>query len=185
MSDLQKKLIVLSSPSGGGKSTVARYILDNFTDIKFSISCTTRSKREKEIDGKDYFFLTKEEFKLKLESDEFAENEEIFGNLYGTLKSEINKQIEAGNRILFDIDVKGAISLKKIYQENSILIFLKPPSLTILEERLRGRGTETDEQIARRIARAESEMEELSHFDFVIENNVLQETFKKVTDILC
>jgi guanylate kinase len=174
------KLIVLSAPSGGGKSTVARFILDNFKDVKFSISCTTRERRVGEIEGLHYYYMSKESFKEKIDNNELAEYEEIFGNYYGTLKSEIDNKVNSGNRVLFDIDVKGALSLKRIYGEDAFLIFLNPPSLEILETRLRNRATESDEQIRTRLARATSELSEINKFDLIVINNVLDDTCKEV-----
>lgn len=178
-----KKLIVLSSPSGGGKSTIAKYLLKNYPHLKFSVSCTTRAQRPKETNGIDYYFITKDEFELKISQNEFAEYEEFFGNMYGTLKSEIDSIISDGNCVLFDVDVKGALSLKKAYPAESILIFIAPPSIEILEERLKNRGTETQEQINKRLERANLEMQMREQFDYVLVNDVLDKAFQEIDNI--
>jgi guanylate kinase len=179
-----KNLIVLSSPSGGGKSTIARYILKNYPNIRFSISATTRNKRPLEKHGKEYFFLKKEEFTNLIEKNQLVEYEEIFGNYYGTLCSEIDSAIKSSKKLLFDVDVKGAISIKNAYPEESLLIFISPPSIQELENRLRKRSTETDEQIQTRLARAQMEMNNTNSFDFIIINEILNDTFIKIDAIL-
>lgn len=179
----KKSLIVLSSPSGGGKSTIAKYLLKNYAHLKFSVSCTTRTQRPNETDRIDYYFVSKDEFEQKVQNNEFAEYEEFFGNNYGTLKSEINKIIKEGNCVLFDVDVKGAISLKKAYPNEALLIFIAPPSIEILEQRLNNRGTETQEQINKRLERANLEMKMKNEFDFVIVNDILEQAFKEIDEI--
>jgi guanylate kinase len=174
----RKHLLVLSSPSGGGKSTVARHLLNKFPKLKFSVSATTRKQRPKEKNGKDYFFLTKEEFQQKIKNNELVEYEKIFGNFYGTLKSEIDNALKTGYSLIFDIDVKGALSLKKVYPDESLLIFISPPSINVLKERLNKRGTESYEEIALRISRAKMEMELREKFDFDIINEALEDTLK-------
>lgn len=171
----KKQLVVLSSPSGGGKSTVARHFLKSFPQMSFSVSATTRLPRPGEIDGMHYFFLSKDEFEQKIKNNELAEYEEIFGNYYGTLKSEINKCLTAGRVLLFDVDVKGAVSLRNAYPEDCLLIFISPPSLEILEQRLRNRKTESEEQLSRRLARAKLEMEYAHEFEYVIINDKLDQ----------
>lgn len=180
----KKRLIVVSAPSGGGKSVVTRHIMKLYPNIKFSISATTRDKRPLEKDGKDYFFISKDEFKQKIENNQLAEWEEIFGNFYGTMKSEIQKALDNDLMMMFDIDVKGALSLKKAFPDDTILIFLKPLSIDVLEKRLKGRGTETAEQIKRRIDRANLEIELSKDFDFIIINDILEETFKQIEEII-
>ncbi len=180
MSQNHKNLIVLSSPSGGGKTTVSRHLRSLYSNLEFSISATTRAKRPNETYGVDYYYLTHEEFESKIKADELAEYEEIFGNYYGTLKSEIDKKLEAGYLLLFDIDVKGAFALKKAYPENTLLIFLAPLNEEVLEKRLRGRSTETEEQIQVRLARAKMEIEQSKAFDYVIINDTLEQTFKEI-----
>lgn len=179
-----KKLLVLSAPSGGGKSTVARYVLQNYPEFEFSISATTRPKREFEVDGKDYYFISKEEFLKKIQANEFVEYEEIFGNYYGTLKSEVEKKLSEGKKIIFDIDVKGALSIKKAYPEESFLVFLLPPSVDDLVARLKKRGSENENQIALRIKRVEEELSYQNYFDYIIINEVLKNTFKEIDKVV-
>lgn len=180
----KKRLIVLSSPSGGGKSTVARFLLNNFRNLKFSISATTRSMRPREKHGKEYFFISRDDFQKKINSNELVEYEEIFGNFYGTLRSEIEKSFSNNECLLFDIDVKGALSIRKAYPEDSLLIFLSPPDLNALEERLRKRHTESEEQIQTRLSRASMEMSFKDEFDFVVVNEILDFTLEKVKSIV-
>ncbi len=179
----RKKLIVLSSPSGGGKSTVAGHLMKLMPDLEFSVSATTRGKRNGEENGKHYYFLTKDEFEERISLGDLVEFEEIFGNYYGTLKSEIDAKLKDGKRMLFDVDVKGALSLKKAYPELALLIFIAPPDLEVLEARLRNRGTETEEQLSRRIARARIEIQHSNEFDFVVVNDDLKKTFAEIEDI--
>jgi guanylate kinase len=178
-----KSLIVISSPSGGGKSTIAKHLMNLYPSLDFSVSATTRKKREGEIDNKDYFFLTKEEFLEKIKQNDLIEYEEIFGNLYGTLKSEVSKSIDTNKTILFDVDVKGALSLKKHFPNQTLLIFIAPPNLEVLEDRLRKRRTETEEEINRRLDRAEEEDKYRDKFDELIINDNLEESFRKIEEI--
>jgi guanylate kinase len=171
---MKKQLLILASPSGGGKSTIAKHLMAVHPDLKFSVSATTRSMRPGEVNGREYHFLTRDEFSKAIDNYEFVEYEEIFGNLYGTLKSVIDNSIHKGERLIFDIDVKGALSLKKIYPNESLHIFVAPPSLDILEQRLRNRKTESEEQINTRLQRAAMEMSLQSQFDFVVVNNNLE-----------
>lgn len=180
----KKSLIVLSSPSGGGKTTIARNILQKYIEIKFAVSATTRPKRPREIEGKDYFFLTKEHFKQRIEKSEFVEYEEIFGNFYGTLKSEVDNVLFKNKKMIFDVDVKGALSIQKIYPYHSILIFIMPPNIEELKNRLKRRSTESDEQINKRIERAEMEMMQKHLFDFVVINDNLEKAISEVEKII-
>ncbi len=179
----KKQLIVISAPSGGGKSVVTRYILSKFPNVIFSISATTRPKRPNEIDGKDYYFLSKDKFQELISQNQLIEWEELFGNYYGTLKSEVQKALDNNKIMLFDIDVKGALSLKKHYPDNTLLIFLTPPSRDVLIERLRKRGTESEEQLKNRLARAEMEISMSKEFDYIVVNDILEETLQKVEQI--
>jgi guanylate kinase len=179
-----KKLIVLSSPSGGGKTTVTKYIMSLYPEILFSVSATTREQRFDEIDGKDYYFLDRKEFVDRLDQGDLIEYEVIFGNYYGTLKSEIAKALEKNQKMIFDIDVKGALSIKKHFPNDTVLIFIAPPSLNILEERLMSRSTETSEQIYNRLTRAKMEMEYAEKFDYVVPNEKLNDTLEKVKELM-
>jgi guanylate kinase len=181
---MKKQLLVLASPSGGGKSTVARHLLTVFPEFRLSVSATTRKKRPGEEHGKEYFFMSRKEFENIIQEDGFIEYEEIFGNLYGTLKSETANAIKNGEKLLFDIDVKGALSIKKLFPAHTLLIFFSPPSLDILEQRLRQRKTETEEQIATRLSRATMEMSYQKDFDYVIINDNLPQTFKETEEIV-
>lgn len=179
-----KNILVLSSPSGGGKTTVAKYLLEKYDNFMFSISATTRSPRPNETDGKDYHFLTNEQFESKIREDGLLEYEEIYGNYYGTLKSEVESAIKAGKVLIFDVDVKGALSLQKAYPDNSLLIFIVPPDLETLEKRLRDRHTEKEGEIDKRLGRAKMELEQKDKFDYKVVNNDLQDTFKQVEAII-
>lgn len=182
MSNL-KSLIVISSPSGGGKSTLAKHLMGLYPKIKFSVSATTRRKRENEVEGKDYFFLDKDDFINKIQSNELVEYEEIFGNYYGTLKEEVDSKLKSGNTILFDVDVKGALSLKKEYPDDTFLIFITPPSMEILEGRLRKRSTESENEIKNRLLRASEEYKYKDYFDCTIVNDDLQTAFNEIEEI--
>lgn len=175
-----KNLIVLSSPSGGGKSTLAKHLLKLYPKLEFSVSATTRKIREGEKDGVDYFFLSKEEFNQRIENNDLIEYELIFDNYYGTLKSEIERAVKNGKTMLFDVDVKGAESLKKTFPDNTLTVFIYPPNMDELEKRLRNRRTETDEEIRNRLGRAEEEFTYKSHFKYQIENNDLQKALKEI-----
>ena len=178
------KLIVISAPSGCGKTTIAREILRRHPEMLFSISATTRTKREHEQDGKDYFFLTPDDFRKRIERDELAEWEEIYGNYYGTLKSEIDAALRNGQSMMFDIDVNGALSLKRLYPDDAVLIFIKPPSIEILEQRLKNRNTETPETIAKRLERVPMELGKTPEFDFAVVNDELPRSFDTVDAIV-
>lgn len=178
-------LFVVSAPSGSGKTTIVKEILKNNKDIIFSVSATTREKRPGEVEGKDYFFLTMEEFKEKIERNEFVEYERIFdGNYYGTLKEFVDKHLKEDKDILFDLDVFGAISVKKHYPENSVLIFIKPPGKEEVRERLLNRKTESLEQIERRLSRFDIEMAKMKEFNYIILNNNIDSAVKRLQKIL-
>lgn len=181
---MKKHLIIISSPSGGGKSTVARYILKNIKSLEFSVSATTRPRRPKEVNGKDYFFMDIDDFKRRIQNNELVEYEEIFDNYYGTLKTVTDKAISEDRFLLFDVDVKGAMSLQKYYPNETLLIFLEPINIEILRQRLNKRNTETSEQIERRINRAIMEIATKDKFDFVILNDNLEKTLNTVRNII-
>ncbi len=179
-----RRLIVLSAPSGAGKTTVARYLLSVLPDTVFSVSATTRPRRNSEMDGRDYHFLSREEFQRRIEQGELVEYEEIFGNYYGTLRSETEAALRQGKVMIFDVDVKGALSLKKAYPEDTFLVFIAPPSLDELERRLRHRGTESEDQIRRRLDRAALEMSYADQFDAVIVNDDLPTTLARARELV-
>jgi len=168
------KLIALTAPSGAGKTTIARHLLSTFDELAFSVSATTREKRAHETDGKDYYFLTKEEFERRIKNDEFVEWEEVYeGQFYGTLKSEIERILAIGKYVIFDIDVKGATSIKRVYGDDAMVVFIKPPSPEVLFERLRNRKTESQKSLEKRIARAKRELTYEDKFDKVLMNDDL------------
>jgi guanylate kinase len=175
------KAIIFSAPSGSGKTTIVHHLLNNNPDLGFSISAATRDKRgRKEENGKDYYFLTPEEFKHKIDKDEFVEWEEVYaGNFYGTLKSEIERVWSEGKNVIFDVDVKGGINLKKYFGDKALAIFVKAPSMEILKERLKDRGTETEESLSRRIFKANFEMSFQDKFDTVLLNEDLDKSLKE------
>lgn len=177
------QLFAVSAPSGCGKTTILKKILEMFPEIYFSVSATTRTKRENETDGKDYFFLTKEEFDRNIENDNFIEWNEHFNNKYGTLKSNIEDHVKDGKNIIFDLDVNGAINLKKYYID-SITIFIKPPDMKTLERRLLSRGTESPESIKVRLQRAEEEIEKSKYFDYIVVNDDLNTAINEVKNII-
>jgi guanylate kinase len=169
------KAIIFSAPSGSGKTTIVKYLLANNTDLGFSISASTRDKRGRtEQHGKDYYFLSPEEFRKKIESNEFIEWEEVYeGNFYGTLKSEIERLWAEGKNVIFDVDVKGGLNLKKYFGDNALAIFVKVPSMEVLKERLKDRGTESEESLSRRLFKAQFEMGFHDKFDVVLINEDL------------
>ena len=182
----QGKCIVFSAPSGSGKTTMATHLLGmDACNLAFSISATSRPPRGNEQHGKDYYFLSEKEFKAKVEEDAFAEYEEVYpGMFYGTLKSEINRIWELGKNVLFDIDVVGGLNIKKLYPENTLSIFIKTPSIAALKARLQLRGTDTEEKIAMRIAKAEIELERAVYFDHIVLNDHLETAKNEVQELV-
>ena len=166
------KAIILSAPSGSGKTTLVRHLLESNDDLAFSISATTRAKRGQEKDGMDYFFLTPSAFREKIQEDAFIEWEEVYeGLFYGTLKSEIDRIWKSGKNVIFDVDVKGGLALKKYFQDKALAIFLRVPSIEILRERLRSRGTDTEDSINKRVEKAQYELSFENRFDAVLVNH--------------
>ena len=179
------KLIIFSAPSGSGKTTIVRELLKYFKNFEFSISATSRSPRGAEQNGVDYYFLSSEEFRERVERGEFVEWEEVYaGTCYGTLRSEMERIWAAGNIIVFDVDVMGGINLKRLFKDDACSIFIMPPSVEELERRLRGRGTDAEEVIAKRIAKAEFELSKSSEFDHTVINDVLDDAVKEATEII-
>jgi guanylate kinase len=172
------KAIIFSAPSGSGKTTLVKHLLDTNADLGFSISAATRDKRGRsEQNGKDYYFLSPEEFRKKIEQDEFVEWEEVYaGNFYGTLKSEIDRIWHEGKNVIFDVDVKGGLSLKKYFGEKALAIFVKVPSIEILKQRLNDRGTESEESLSRRLFKANFEMGFQDKFDVILVNEDLEKS---------
>jgi guanylate kinase len=173
---LEGKLIIFSAPSGSGKTTIVKQLLANNPNLGFSISACTRDKRGRsEQDGQDYYFLTPDEFRKKIDEDAFVEWEEVYpGAYYGTLKSEIERIWASGKHVIFDVDVKGGLALKNYYKERALAIFVKVPSLEILEDRLRSRGTESEESLSKRIFKMKFEWAFQDKFDVVLVNDQLE-----------
>jgi guanylate kinase len=178
------KLIVISAPSGCGKTTIGKAILAKHPTMLFSVSATTRPIRTGEVNGKDYFFLTKREFEDRIRIGDLVEWEEIYGNYYGTLKSEIHRALNHGYSMMFDVDVKGALSIRKHFPEDSVLIFIKPPSIDVLKKRLENRNTESSETLKRRLDRVPMETEKGPQFDFQVVNADLNDAIAEVEDIV-
>jgi len=177
------KLIVISAPSGCGKTTIVRELLRRHPKLLFSVSATTRPKRSQEVDGRDYFFLTKAEFRKKVASGDLVEWEEIYGDYYGTLKNQVEAALKSDRPLIFDVDVKGAIAIKKKYPQ-AVLIFIKPPSLAVLKERLMKRRTESEEAIQKRLKRVPMELEQEKHFDYTVVNDDLNRAVEEVEQIV-
>lgn len=182
---MEGKLVIISAPSGAGKTTIVKYLLKHGLNLEFSISATTRKIRGNETDGKEYLFLTVEEFRKKIENGDFAEWEEVYkDHYYGTLKSEIERIWRSGKHVLFDVDVRGGINLKKIFGRKAISIFIKPPSVSELEKRLLTRGTDSPEKIKMRVMKAEEEMKSEAGFDYVVINEHLEKAQAEVFNMV-
>ena len=173
------------SPSGGGKSTMAKRLLSDFDKLKFSVSATTRSSRDGETDGIHYWFISKEEFLNKIDENQFLEWEEFYnGTMYGTLRESVENDLKKGYFILLDIDVLGALNIQKMYGDQALTVFLSPPSLEVLKERLELRGTETDETLATRIERARNEMLYADRFNAIVINDRLENAYEQVKELV-
>lgn len=173
------KMLIFTAPSGAGKTTIVRHLLKVYDFLDFSVSATTRQKRDHEVDGKDYYFLSTEEFNKRIKNDEFIEWEEVYEDKYGTLKSEVERVWNLGKHIVFDIEVKGATNIKEMYGDKCMAIFIKPPSVEILIERLKNRNTESESSLKKRIARVKREMAYQNTFDEVLVNDLLDVTLKE------
>lgn len=180
------KLIIFSAPSGAGKSTLVKYLLDCGFDMEFSISATSRLPRGTEQDGIEYYFLNPDDFRQKIENEEFLEYEEVYPNcFYGTLRSEVDRITSKGKNIVFDVDVVGGLNIKNTFGERALALFIAPPSVEELEKRLKGRGTDSPEMIAKRIGKAAFEMSFAPKFDKVVVNDDLATAQKEAENIIC
>lgn len=179
------KVIIFSAPSGAGKTTIVRALLNKMSELSFSISACSRAPRGKEVNGKDYHFIGIEGFKNKIKNNEFAEWEEVYqDHFYGTLNSELNRIWNANKTVVFDVDVVGGMNLKKKFGKNALAIFVMPPSLLVLEERLRKRNTDSEQKIQQRLAKAEKEISLSSNFDFIIKNDKLEIAISEANAII-
>jgi len=184
---MRGKMIIVSAPSGSGKSTIVQYLMKEHPEfhLKFSISATSRPPRGTEQNGVEYFFLTPEEFRQKIENDELLEYEEVYHNrFYGTLKSQVESQLNAGQNVVFDVDVKGGINIKNHYGDQAMSVFIQPPSVKELKRRLEGRATDSAEQIAERLEKAEYEMGFASQFDRILVNDNLEQAKAEAVKML-
>jgi len=186
---LMSKLIIFSAPSGSGKSTIINYLLAQHLNLAFSISATSRAPRGTERDGVEYFFLTPDEFRRRIEAGEFLEYEEVYKDrFYGTLKSQVEKQLADGQNVIFDVDVVGGCNIKQFYGDRALSVFIQPPSIEELRHRLEGRGTDAPEVIESRLAKAAYELTFAPKFDRVIVNDDLEkakaEALQVITDFL-
>lgn len=182
---LMGKLIIFSAPSGSGKSTIINHLLQQDLNLAFSISATSRPPRGTERDGVEYFFLTPDEFRERIARGEFLEYEEVYpGRFYGTLKSQVEKQLAAGQNVVFDVDVVGGCNIKKYYGERALSVFIQPPSVKELRRRLVGRGTDAPEVIEDRVAKAEYELGFAPQFDVVVVNDNLEEAQQRAYDVI-
>ena len=189
MSSDSRKLVVFSAPSGSGKTTLVQHLLQQGLPVGFSISATSRPPREKEKDGVDYFFMSENSFREKIAENAFLEYEEVYeGTFYGTLRSEVDRLWKTGKTVLFDIDVVGGLNVKRQYPDQCLALFIQPPSLSELEKRLRGRGTDDEKKIKERLTKATKELDLANQFDKVIVNDDLEtakeEVGKAVHDFL-
>ena len=179
------KLVVFSAPSGAGKTTIVRHLLSKMPELEFSISATTRESRGEEIDGHDYYFISKEDFLHKIAKKEFVEFEEVYsGTFYGTLRKEIERIWALGKTVIFDIDVEGGLHLKRKYGDQALAIFVQPPSLEVLKERLTGRGTDSGEKLKERFIKAEKELNYAPRFDIILKNHDLQTACKEAEKLV-
>jgi len=179
------KLIIFAAPSGSGKTTLLRYVMTQLPQLSFSVSATSRPPRPGEKNGIDYYFISSQEFKQKIKEDAFVEWEEVYENqFYGSLRAEVEKIRMRGDSVAFDVDVRGGVNIKKLYGDQALAVFLRPPSIAVLEERLRHRSTESEESIRQRLARATYELTFEKDFDKVLVNDNLEKARKEALKIV-
>ncbi len=179
------KVLIFSAPSGSGKTTIVRHLLERFPELEFSISATSRAPRGEERDGVDYYFMDAAEFRTRVEAGEFIEWEEVYaGTCYGTLRAEIDRIWDRGHVVVFDVDVVGALNIKKLFGDQALSIFIMPPSVAELRRRLEGRGTDSAEAIERRLAKAEQEIGYAPKFDRVVVNDDLQAAYAEAVQVV-
>ena len=181
------KLLIFSAPSGSGKSTIIGWLMEHHPELNlaFSISCTSREPRGTEQDGVEYFFITAEEFRRRIEAGEFLEYEEVYENrFYGTLKSQVERQLKAGQNVVFDVDVKGGVNIKKYYGDKALSVFIQPPSVEELRRRLLARNTDSEEMIAQRVAKAEYELTFAPQFDRILVNDDLPTALNEAYELV-
>ncbi len=182
---MKGKLLIFSAPSGSGKTTIVQYLLGLNLGLEFSVSATSRKKRDYEKHGKDYYFLSVEEFRRKIEMQEFIEWEEVYnGQYYGTLKQEVERIRDKGNHVIFDVDVVGGLNIKKMFGSEALAVFVRAPSLKVLEERLRARSTEDEDSLRKRINKSIEEMKSADQFDRVIVNDKLDKALLEAREIV-
>ena len=183
---MEGKLIIFSAPSGSGKTTIVRHLLAKYNNLGFSISACTRDRRGRnEVHGKDYYFLTPEDFKTRIDNDEFVEWEEVYpGGYYGTLKAEIERLWAEGKHVLFDVDVKGGLKLKEYFKERALAIFVKAPGEEAIKERLMARGTETEDSLSKRLFKVKFEMCFQDKFDVILVNDDLETALAKAEELV-
>ncbi len=182
---MEGKCIIFSAPSGAGKTTIVQHLLEQGLGLAFSVSATSRSKRENEVDGKDYYFLSVEEFRRRIREGAFIEWEEVYeGRFYGTLRSEIERIWKKGQHVIFDVDVVGGLNLKKTFGDRALAVFVQPPSLQVLEDRIRDRGSEDEETLHIRLEKAQEEMSYADRFDVVILNEDLSTAFAEAEKVV-
>ncbi len=182
---MEGKLIIFSAPSGAGKTTIVKELLSSGLPLEFSVSACSRAKRDGEIDSKDYYFLELDDFKEKIKQNAFLEWEEVYkGNYYGTLKSEVERIWNNGKHVIFDVDVIGGLNIKKVFPDKSLTVFVQPPSIEILEDRLRNRSTETEQNILKRLEKTAYELTFAPQFDYIIINDNLQKAINEAKNIV-
>jgi guanylate kinase len=179
------KLIIFSAPSGAGKTTIVQHLLGKIPELEFSVSATTRKPRGEERNGKDYYFISKEDFLHRIAKKQFVEFEEVYsGTFYGTLRTEIERIWQHGKTVIFDIDVEGGLHLKRKYDGQALAIFVQPPSLEVLKQRLAGRGTDSPEKLHERFIKAEKELNYAPQFDIILKNHDLQTACEEAEDLV-